>query len=120
MLRFFFLLLLFLGITACNEQLKINAEEKNVWVIYGMLRGDDTLHYVRISKAFLSEKDAILTAKEADFYSPELLSTNTDSYNILSKMLDSNAVIERLGGKIACYKYLQVLDYQDQLEQLEN
>lgn len=60
-------LLLLLTCAACKEKWDVNAPPKEVWVVYGMLRSYDSIHYVRISKAFLSEKDAILTAKEADY-----------------------------------------------------
>lgn len=62
-----FLILLLFCIWGCTNTVPVNAEKKELWVVYGLLRSYDSVHYIRISKAFLSEKDATLVAKEADY-----------------------------------------------------
>ena len=64
---------LFLG--SCSNDLEINAPWKDVTVVFGLLNIDSTTHYVRISKAFLGEGDALEFASQFDsiYYKPELL-----------------------------------------------
>jgi hypothetical protein len=64
---------LFLG--SCSNDLEINAPWKDVTVVFGLLNIDSTTHYIRISKAFLGEGDAIQFASQFDsiYYNPDLL-----------------------------------------------
>lgn len=64
---------LFLG--SCSNDLEINAPWKDVTVVFGLLNKNETTHYVRISKAFLGEGDAIEFASQFDslYYDTTLL-----------------------------------------------
>lgn len=64
---------LFLG--SCSNDLEINAPWKNVTVVFGLLNKNETTHYIRISKAFLGEGDALEFASQFDslYYNPDLL-----------------------------------------------
>ena len=64
---------LFLG--SCSNDLEINAPWKDVTVVFGLLNKNETTHYVRISKAFLGEGDAMEFASQFDslYYNPDLL-----------------------------------------------
>lgn len=77
----FLLLFLFFYLFACSNKVPVNAEKKELWVVYGLLRSYDSVHYIRISKAFLSEKDATLVAKEADYSVKGLDVSLTDGQN---------------------------------------
>jgi hypothetical protein len=67
---------LFLG--SCSNDLDINAPWKDVTVVFGLLNKNETTHYIRISKAFLGEGDAIQFASQFDslYYDTTLLSVN--------------------------------------------
>ena len=64
---------LFLG--SCSNDLEINAPWKDVTVVFGLLNVDSSSHYIRISKAFLGEGDALEFASQFDsiYYNPDLL-----------------------------------------------
>lgn len=76
-----FFLLLFLSV-GCRENVPVNAPYKPIWVIFGMLKSQDTLHYIRISKAFQTENDAVVYAKENDFSVKGLKVSITDGQNV--------------------------------------
>jgi hypothetical protein len=61
--------------TSCKNDVEINGEWKDISVVFGLLNQSDTAHYVRISKAFLGEGDALVFAQQFDslYYRPELL-----------------------------------------------
>ncbi len=61
--RVFFFLIFFL-ITACETDFDINAEYEDVTIVYGLLNQNDTTHYIRINKAFLTEENAVVSAKD--------------------------------------------------------
>ncbi len=56
--------ILFLGIaatllSACNNDLEINDEYKDITIVYGLLNQRDSVHMVKINKAFLGEGNAL-------------------------------------------------------------
>ncbi len=50
----------------CSTDLDINAPYKDITVIYGLLNMRDSVHYIKINKAFLGEGDALTFAQIAD------------------------------------------------------
>jgi hypothetical protein len=54
------------GTISCNKTLDVNADWKEVTVAYGLLDQTDTVHYLRIGKAFLGEGNALVYAGIAD------------------------------------------------------
>jgi hypothetical protein len=46
-----------------------------------------------------------------EFLAPNLLSSSTDSYEILTKLLDSNAVLRVGSQDVSCFKFLQKMVY---------
>ena len=48
-----------------------------------------------------------LSVKE--HFSPDLFSSSTDSYSILNKLMDSNALLLIGNTKVPCYKFFQTL-----------
>ncbi|MBN2680897.1 MAG: DUF4249 family protein [Bacteroidales bacterium] len=65
------LLLPILFINSCKTDFDVNANWKDIPVVYCLLNPNDTIHYVKLNKAFLGEEDAYLMAAEPDslFYS---------------------------------------------------
>ncbi|MCB0764858.1 MAG: hypothetical protein R2815_09140 [Flavobacteriales bacterium] len=50
----------------CSSDLDINAPYKNITVVYGLLNMRDSIHFVKINKAFLGEGDALVYAQVPD------------------------------------------------------
>ncbi len=75
--RYLILTLLAAGsfiITSCDNEVELVAPYKEIGVVYGLLNPADTVHYVRIQKAFLGEGNALLMAQVADsVYYPDIL-----------------------------------------------
>jgi len=74
LIKFILFLLLFISTYACKTDFDVIASYKEVTVVYGLLDQGDSTHYVRITKAFLGEGNALVYAKEPDssLYGPEL------------------------------------------------
>ncbi len=57
---------IFLGISlmfhGCDNSIDINADWKEVMVVYALLNPTDSVHYLKINKAFLNEKTSALEA----------------------------------------------------------
>ena len=53
-------------ITGCSTDLDINAPYKEISVVYGLLNQRDSVHLVKVNKAFLGEGDAYAMALVAD------------------------------------------------------
>lgn len=47
----------------CAEDFDINAPQEDIWVVYGVLNPDDSIQYVRISKAFQPNSNALDSAQ---------------------------------------------------------
>lgn len=65
-LRLCLLFLVSLIVVSCETDFNVVADYKEVAVVYGVLNQDDTIHYLRISKAFLGKGNALEYAKIAD------------------------------------------------------
>jgi hypothetical protein len=67
----YFRILLFIALSgslvlSCKETLNVNADWKDITVVYGLLDQTDSMHYLKITKAFLGEGNALSFAKIAD------------------------------------------------------
>jgi len=51
---------------SCDNDLQIIADWKDVPVVYGILNAEDTVHYVKLNKAFLGQGDVMMMAQEFD------------------------------------------------------
>lgn len=59
--------LIFSGIlSSCSTDFEINAPYKETMVIYGLLNTLDTAQFIRISKAYLGEGNALIMAQQSD------------------------------------------------------
>lgn len=55
-----------LFISSCKDEVDVNADWKDVTVVYGLLAKSDSVHYVKVNKAFLGEGSAIQMAQIED------------------------------------------------------
>jgi len=53
-------------LAGCSTDLDINAPYKDITIVYGLLNMRDSVHYVKINKAFLGEGDAYVYAQIPD------------------------------------------------------
>jgi hypothetical protein len=85
-LRKLFFLVLFLPLLhSCKNDLNVNAEWKDITVVYGLLNQNDSIHYVKITKAFLGEGDALSFAKIADSSNyPDKLDVKVEEWRFTS------------------------------------
>ena len=51
---------------ACSTDFNINAEWKEITVVYGLLNQNETTHYIKINKAFLGDGNALTMAQVED------------------------------------------------------
>jgi hypothetical protein len=61
-----YIILVFLGLSSCDSKLDVNAEWKDITVVYGLLDQSDSVHYLKITKAFLGPGNALSFAKIPD------------------------------------------------------
>jgi hypothetical protein len=66
---------LLLGSYSCSTDLDINAPYEEITVVYGLLNLSDSIQYIKVNKAYLSEnRSAFLDAQEPDsLYHPDAL-----------------------------------------------
>ncbi|HET6243084.1 MAG: DUF4249 family protein [Bacteroidetes bacterium] len=61
------LTLVFIAIfSSCKTELNVNAPYKETPIVYGLLNQNDSIHYIKINKAFLGEADAYQMAQVRD------------------------------------------------------
>jgi len=53
-------------LTSCDNDLKIIADWKAVPALYGILNAQDSVHYIKLNKAFLGQGDVMMMAQEFD------------------------------------------------------
>lgn len=88
------LFLLFSGLLAgCSTDFETIAPWKETMVVYGLLNPNDSIQYIRISKAYLGEGNAIVMAQEADsIYYTDSLEVKMERFEG-SSLLESHALI---------------------------
>ena len=52
--------------TGCSTDVDVIAEYEDITIVYGLLDARDSLHYVKVNKAFLGEDDAVIMAEVRD------------------------------------------------------
>lgn len=57
---------LFFCINSCTPKFDPNADQKDIYVVYGVLDATDSVQYIRVMKAFLVQESAINFAKNTD------------------------------------------------------
>jgi len=57
---------LILAFNSCTTDFDVTAEYKDITIVYGILSQNDSVHYIRINKAFLGEGNALEYAQNPD------------------------------------------------------
>jgi len=60
-----------LGLISCETDIDVNAEYKDIPVVYATISPTDTNHYIKINKAFLGETNALDLAGDANNFNYE-------------------------------------------------
>lgn len=83
-------------LTACDNDLEITADWKDVPVVYGILNSQDTVHYVKLNKAFLGQGDVMMMAQEFDslHYNEEKVGLRLVEYRRTAGQFVSSKVLE--------------------------
>ncbi len=71
--------------SSCNNDINTNAPDKEIMVIYGLLNTNDTVHYVRVNKAFLTQGESALeVAKRSDITYFDSIEVKIEEYDVVS------------------------------------
>ena len=62
------ILLMTIGFFSCKTDIDVNADPTDITVVYGLINPLDTVHYVKINKAFLGEGSALDLAANSSNY----------------------------------------------------
>lgn len=91
--------LLTISFSACKKDININDDYKDITIVYGLLDTKDSLSYIRVEKAFLSQGNIYSDAQIADSnqYSNKLDVRLTD-INGTQIVFDTTTVYNKEGG----------------------
>lgn len=77
-----FWILLFISLSSCSEKIDLIGDFQETAVIYGLLDQADTLHFIKITRAFIGPGDAMQIAQVADSsYFDQVDATVTEKLN---------------------------------------
>lgn len=65
---------------SCKNEIDINADWKDVTVVFGLLNQNDNIHFVRVSRAFLGEGNALTYAQVFDSLYYENVKVSMEEY----------------------------------------
>ncbi len=89
-LLFILFLLPLLLFHACDNELDINGEYKNITVVYGVIDPSKQRQYIRINRAFLTEGNALIDAEEPDSSNyPYKLNVTIKEYNNNNQLVNT-------------------------------
>jgi hypothetical protein len=93
-IQFYLLIGSFLISTSCSTEFDIDANWKDIALVYGILNQNDTAHYIKLNKVFLGDQDAYFMAAQADsvYYS--------EARVFLEPMANGNNLFDYSGNKI--------------------
>ena len=76
---------------SCKTDFEVNAPWKDVTVVYGLLNQNDSIHYIKITKAFLGKADAndMAQVRDSSEYDPNDLSVVIDEMNTVGALVKS-------------------------------
>lgn len=55
-----------LSLTSCETDIDVTSEWKDITIVYGLMSQNDSIHYIKINKAFLGDGNSLEYAKESD------------------------------------------------------
>jgi len=86
-------------LTACSTELDINEPYKDITIVYGLLNQKESVHFVKVNKAFLGEGNALDMAlvRDSSEYSGEAISyAKVFRVNSSGAVLDSFPLLDTL------------------------
>ncbi|MFO7790174.1 MAG: hypothetical protein ACQES1_04575 [Bacteroidota bacterium] len=74
---------------SCKEEVDVNAEWESIPVVYALLNQDDSVHYIKVNKAFLGDAtvDEMASVSDSLFY---------DDIDVYVNQMRNNEVVKRL------------------------
>jgi len=88
-LYFALILLISLGMFSCETDIDVNAEYKDITTVYGLINPSESVHYIKINKAFLGAGSALDLAADANNF------TYTDGeLDITVQAIDDNGDVK--------------------------
>ncbi len=115
--KYFTVLFLLPLLVSCSNKLDVNADWQDITVVYGLLNQNDSLHYLRITKAFLGPGDALKFAKIPDSSNyPDKLDVRLEEWDISqfdstlkhTYLFDTATINKEPGDSIFYYPYQKV------------
>ena len=84
--------------SACETEFNVNADWKEVTVVYGLLDQSQDKQYIRINKAFLGDEDAFIMASVADSinYHPNNLEVKIEKVSASGNVLDTKILTDTI------------------------
>jgi len=82
LLKFFFILIIGVITFSCETKVDINAPWRDITVVYGILNQHDTIHYIKVNKAFLGDASAYEMAQHSDSLNYESVNVTLEKYNL--------------------------------------
>ena len=76
-----FAMLVLAGLVSCDNDVDVNAEWKDITVVYGLMDQSEDTNWIRIGRAFLGEQDALIMAQDPDLLYYDTLTVFLDEYN---------------------------------------
>ena len=101
------------SIVSCDNDLDIIAEWKDIPVVYGILNAQDSVHYVKLNKAFLGQGDVMSMAQEFDslHYNQEEVGLRLVEYSNIAIQYVENLELDCTNGiDTACSKLDMIRD----------
>jgi hypothetical protein len=98
------LMVVSLGFTSCENDVDLNSEYKEITIVYGLLSQSQDRQYIKITKAFQTEGNVYVAAKDPanSVYDPKDLEVSLDEYKndnyISSIYLDSTLITNKDTG----------------------
>ena len=116
-------------LVSCNDEFKVTTDWKETAIVVGVLDPNDTVHYIKITKAFLDEKrNALEIAKIQDslYFDPTRTVVTVEAWKNDQKIKTYNPVLDRTIAKDTgifsaptqiLYKFEQAMtgDFRDKL-----
>ncbi len=96
------------GFHSCSTDVDINAPWKDITVVYGLLNQNDTIHYIKVNKAFLGDASAYEMAAISDSVNYQNISvmvykikTSNGTSDTLKTYLFNDTIIHKDDGLFA-------------------
>jgi hypothetical protein len=109
--RYIAIVVLMMMAFSCSTEIDINAPEKPIWAVYGVLNQDAPAQFIRISMGFLPESNAFEYAKENDLSVKDLRVTLTGTSGKIYQATQVDSVLkEPADGTFISYTTLYRFD----------